>query len=207
MAGALEEVRLELGQVICQAGETASHVYFPGDSLISLIAVASGGKSLEVGLIGRQGMLGVSLALGAAKSPSRALVQGTGSAWRMTARDFLSELRSNEPLRAAAARYAHLSMATAMQIAACNNAHVIHERLARWILMTADALTHNSFRLTHGLLAIMLGVQRSGVSTAAASLQKRGLIRYRRGQILVLNRAGLREVSCGCYDLIRQIEA
>lgn len=205
MSGKLEPVSLELGQVLSQPGAATSHVYFPSNSLISLIAVAAGGKPIEVGMIGRQGMCGVSLALGVTSSPARALVQGAGQAMRMSARAFVAELKHNEALRRGAARYANTSMVTAMQIAACNNAHAIGERLARWILMTSDYLGLNTFYLTHGFLAQMLGVRRPGVTAAASALQKEGLVRYRRGMLTILNRGGLRAVSCGCYDSIRQL--
>ena len=201
----LELVSLELGQVLCEPWEVSSHVYFPIDSLVSLIAVAAGGKGLEVGLIGRQGMLGISHVLGSVKSSTRALVQGAGSAMRLSAKRFSAELKRNLPLHRAALRYANVSMATAMQIAACNNAHAVDQRCARWLLMTSDYLSMDAFYLTQAFLAQMLGVRRTGVSEAATRLQKRGLVSYRRGMITILNRAGLAAVSCGCYATIRDL--
>jgi CRP-like cAMP-binding protein len=201
----LELVPLELGQVLCEPWAVTSHVYFPNDSLVSLIAVAAGGKGLEVGMVGRQGMFGVSLVLGASKSPTRALVQGAGTAMRLSAERFSAELKRNKALHVAASRYANVSMATAMQVAACNNAHAVDERCARWLLMTSDYLSANSFALTQAFLAQMLGVRRTGVSEAAARLQKRGLVSYRRGKLTIVNRAGLVAASCGCYATIRNL--
>jgi CRP-like cAMP-binding protein len=201
----LERVSLKLGEVLCEPGLAASHVYFPNDSLVSLIAIAEGGKGLEVGMVGHSGLFGVSLALGLRKSPARGLVQGEGTAMRMSARAFAAELVRNPALQTQAMRYAGLSMATAMQVAACNNAHVVEERCARWLLMTSDNLATNAFFLTQDFLAQMLGVRRTGVSEAAAGLQRRGLVSYRRGKMTILNRAGLVAASCGCYEVIRNL--
>lgn len=203
----LELVSLEVGQVLCEPRAAMSHVYFPNTSLVSLIAVAAGGKGLEVGMIGRGGLFGIPLLLGEATSPARALVQGTGTAMRLSAARFSAELRRSAPLHRAASRYASASIAVALQIAACNNAHVVDERCARWLLMTSDNLGTNAFFLTQALLSQMVGVRRSGVSEAAARLQKRGLVSYRRGKIAILDRAGLAEASCGCYQIIRNLAA
>ena len=203
----LEKIQLELGQILCEPLDVESHVYFPNDSLISLVAVAAGGKPLEVGMVGREGMLGVSAALGAGRSPARALVQGAGTAMRMTARAFRAELGRNARLRSAAARYADVSMGTAMMIAACNNAHALDKRCARWLLMLGDALSRPTFYLTQQFLADMLGVRRAGVNDAASGLQRRGLIAYRRGTMTIRDRAGLTAASCGCYANIRALSA
>ena len=201
----LEEVSLELGEVLCEPWTEATHVYFPTGSLVSLIAVAAGGKGMEVGMVGRAGMFGVSLALGGAKSPTRALVQAAGPALRMRVAPFRAELGRNLPLQRAAYRYAYVAMATAMQIAACNNAHVVDERLARWLLMTSDQLSSNAFFLTQEFLAQMLGVRRTGVSEAGTRLQKRGLLSYRRGKVLIVDRPALIAAACGCYATIRDL--
>jgi CRP-like cAMP-binding protein len=201
----LEQVSLELGEVLCEPWADTTHVYFPTDSLVSLIAVAAGGRGLEVGMVGREGMFGVSLALGSGKSPTRALVQGAGSALRMRAAPFAEELKSNPALLRAAFRYANTAMATAMQIAACNNTHVVGARCARWLLMTSDRLGVSTFFLTQDFLAQMLGVRRTGVSEAAGGLHKRGLVSYRRGRMSILNRPGLVAAACGCYATIRDL--
>jgi CRP-like cAMP-binding protein len=205
MLGKLETVRLTLGEILCEPWAETSHVYFPNDSLVSLVAVAAGGKALEVGMVGYQGMFGVSLALGVSKSPARALVQGAGTAMRMSARTFRMELKRNRWLHQEASRSASAAMATAMQVAACNNAHLLNARLARWLLMTSDCLAMSSFFLTQGFLAQMLGVRRTGVSEAAAALQKRGLVAYKRGKMTILNRPALVAASCGCYETIRKL--
>jgi CRP-like cAMP-binding protein len=200
----LELVPLKLGQVLCEPWAPCAHVYFPNDSLVSLVAIA-GGKRLEVGMVGRSGMFGVSLALGAHRSPARALVQAAGTAMRMSARKFSAELKRNLPLQNETLRFAAVSMATAMQVAACNNAHSVEERCARWLLMTSDSLSANAFFITQDFLAQMLGVRRTGVSAAAAGLQRRGLVSYRRGRMTILNRAGLIAAACGCYEVIRNL--
>jgi CRP-like cAMP-binding protein len=201
----LEPVSLKLGQVLCEPGDAASHVYFPNDSLVSLIAVAEQGKGLEVGMVGRSGMFGAAVALGMRRSPARALVQAAGTALRMSARSFSAELKRNLPLQSEALRFAAVSMATAMQVAACNNVHRVDERCARWLLMTSDTLPASAFFLTQDFLAQMLGVRRTGVSEAAAGLQRRGLVSYRRGRMTILNRAGLVAASCACYEVIRNL--
>lgn len=179
-----------------------SHVYFPNSALISVIAVAHGGKGLEVGMIGRHAFVGASSAV-RSRSPTRLLVQLTGTAYRVRAKAFQTELERNSRLRQAAARNTDIGFATAVQIAACHNAHTLIERCARWLLMTSDQVSASSFYLTQNYLAQMLGVRRTGVSNAAAELQRRGLVTYRRGWMAILNKAGLAAVACGCYDFIR----
>lgn len=199
----LEQVSLELGEVLCEPWTDTTHVYFPNDSLVSLIAVAAGGKGLEVGMVGREGLFGVSVALGAGKSATRALVQGAGTALRMRAAPFSDELKRNPALQREILGYANVAMATAMQIAACNNAHLVDQRCARWLLMTSDHLAASTFFLTQEFLAQMLGVRRTGVSEAAGKLHRRGLVSYKRGSVTILDRAGLVAAACGCYQTIR----
>jgi CRP-like cAMP-binding protein len=164
------------------------------------------GSGLEVGLVGREGMIGFPLALGAAKSPVRALVQGAGSAMRMSSQRLVREIGQNAPLKRELERCAYVSMVTAMQIAGCNKAHRLEARLARWLLMVRDRLSSNEFRLTQHFLAQMLGVRRAGVNEAASRLQKRGLIEYSRGRIMLVKPAGLRLAACSCYGVIRELE-
>ena len=205
LASGLENVELRFGEILYRPGGTPRHVYFPNDSLISLLA-AAGGSELEVGLVGREGMVGTALALGQAVSPVRALVQGGGSAMRMSAGRFVRELGRGGELVRQVHRSIHVSMSTAMQIAACNNKHLLAPRLARWLLMVRDRLGRDDFRMTQEFLAVMLGVRRSGVTGAAGALQRRGLIGYSRGQVRILDPAGLRAAACACYPLIRRIE-
>lgn len=203
---ALTPVDLPLGQVLYQPRTTSRHVYFPNDCMVSLLAVADRSSELEVGLVGREGMVGVSLALGVSPSPVRALVQSAGSAMRMTSARFGRELKQNRPLQRELNRCAYVAMATAMQIAVCNKAHSLEARLARWLLMTRDRVASDKFRFTQEFLALMLGVRRAGVTNVASALKRRKLIRYSRGTMQILDGKRLRAVSCSCYEVIRKME-
>jgi CRP-like cAMP-binding protein len=203
---ALTAVDLPLGEVLYEPRTTSEHVYFPNDCTVSLVAVADRSNGLEVGLVGREGMIGIPFALGVSTSPVRALVQGAGSAMRMTSARFGRELKHNRPLRRVLDRCAYVAMATAMQVAVCNNEHLLEARLARWLLMTRDRAASDKFRCTHVSIALMLGVRRVGVTVAASALQRRQLIRYARGAMQILDREGLLAASCSCYEVIRKLE-
>ena len=203
---ALRSVELPLGQVLYQPGSASRHVYFPNDCTVSLVAVADSNSALEVGLVGKDGMVGIPLALGVLTSPVRALVQGAGSAMRMSSARFGRELKHNAPLQQALHRYAYVAMATAMQTAVCNKAHRLEARLARWLLMARDRAASDRFQCTQHSMALMLGVRRAGVATAASRLQRRGVIRYTRGAMHILDRQRLLAASCSCYDVIRKLE-
>jgi len=193
--------RVELGfaDVLCESGEPLRHVYFPLDSFISLVTELEDGARLEVGIIGDEGMLGVSLALGVNTSPQHAMVQGAGPALRMTAGAFRRQYNDSAALREGLHRYIYVLVGQLAQTAACTRYHVVEARLARWLLMTRDRAHSSQFHLTHEFLAYMLGVRRVGITQAASSLQERGLIRYSRGEIFILDGAGMEKVSCGCY--------
>ena len=206
LARSLEPVNLEFGEVLCEAGTTIRHVYFPLDSLVSLLAEAGNGDTLEVGLVGREGMVGTPLALGSPTSPVQELVQGAGKALRMPAKQFVAELARSPKLRRLVDRCILLNMSTAMQVAACNKSHVLAARLARWLLMVRDRLETETFYLTQDFLARMLGVRRAGVNETAGILQDRSLIRYTRGRITILNASGLTSAACSCYAMIRKLE-
>lgn len=195
----LAPVTLVFGDVLYQPGATIPDVYFPGRSVVSLLTVVDGHEALEVGLVGREGMVGIPLALGIDVSPVRALVQGAGSALQMNAGRFRKALDASPPLQHGLHRYAHELMAQITQTAACNRFHMVDARLARWLLMTRDRLCSGEFHLTHEFLAHMLGVRRVGVTEAASGLQQRGLIGYSRGNIRILDHAGLEAASCSCY--------
>jgi len=195
----LESVTLHYGEVLNEPGEAIRHVHFPSDCLVSLLTVVEGHRALEVGLVGREGMLGSRLALGINTSPVRALVQGTGTALRMKSTRFLQELQRNTELRRAVLRFADSLMGQVTHTAACNRFHMIEARLARWLLMTRERLPSAQFRLTQEFLADMLGVRRVGVTSAAGALQRKKLIHYRRGIITILDQKGLEGASCSCY--------
>jgi len=203
MLARLEPVTLSYGQVLYEPNERIRHVYFPIDCLVSLLTTADGHRTLEVGLVGHEGMAGIPLALGISVSPVRALVQGTGTAMRMEAAAFRKELLQCMPLQRVLNHYAHALMAQFAQTAACNHFHPVKARLARWLLMTRDRVRSNAFRLTHELLAEILGIRRVGVTNAAGALQKRRLISYSRGHIRILDRKGLEAAACGCYRIIK----
>jgi CRP-like cAMP-binding protein len=203
----LERVQLNFGDVLYQPGDPTEHVYFPNDSMLSLLVAVEGNGALEVGMVGKEGMVGIPLALGRPNSPVRVLVQGGGSAMRMTGARLASELKKNGGLKWQLDRCIYTSMMTAMQIAACNQSHVLAQRLARWLLMVRDRVGRSEFRLTQEFLARMLGVRRAGVTDAAGNLQRRGLISYSRGRIKILNLEGVRAASCACYEVIRKLES
>src|SRR3954467_4754719 len=199
----LAAVDLVFGEVLYEAGGPLHDVYFPGRSLVSLLTLVEGHLALEVGLVGREGMLGIPLALGIGVSPVRALVQGAGPALKMSAARFRSELRRSAPLQRELQLYVHAMMAQISQTAACNRFHVVEARLARWLLMTRDRVRSAEFRMTHEFLSHMLGVRRVGVTEAASSLQRQNLIEYARGNIRILDAAGLENACCGCYEILK----
>jgi CRP-like cAMP-binding protein len=201
----LETVKLTFGEILYEPGRPIQHVYFPTDSLVSLLTPVEGHMALEVGLVGREGMLGIPVALGINDSPVRALVQGTGTALRMTSARFRREYGKCEPLRAEVNRYIHERLIQITQTAACNRFHPIEGRLARWLLMTRDRMGTNHFRLTQELLGNMLGVRRVGVTNAAGALQQRKLISYSRGEITILDGNGLEATACRCYQILKNM--
>ena len=199
LLGLCEPLSLVLGEVLSERGETTRHVYFPIDGFVSLIAAIDGRAGLEVGMVGREGMVGAHVALGVPIAPLRALVQGTGTTWRIGAAAFRRELVRSAALQRCVNRYLYVLMVQLTASAACLRFHMIGPRLARWLLMSHDRAHADRFRITHEFLAYMLGVRRVGITMAAGILQDSGLIQYRRGELTVLDRKGLEAASCGCY--------
>lgn len=199
LLGYCAEVDLVFGDILCESGDVARHVYFPLIGFISLVATVKGHEPLELGLIGNEGMLGVTLKLGVKTAPMRAVVQGAGTALRLTSGKFLRSCRASASLSRNLDKYMYVLTTQLTRSSACSRFHEIGPRLARWLLMTHDRAHSDKFHLTHEYLAEMLGVRRSGVTIAAGVLQRHKLIDYSRGEIRILDRKGLEAASCECY--------
>lgn len=193
-----------MGEVLGEVGTPTQYVYFPTVGFISLVTATKGRPTLEVGMVGREGMLGTQLVLGVESAPLHAVVQGAGTAWRVDASGFSRELARSSALQGRLNRYVYVTMMQLASAASCLRFHQIGQRLARWLLMTQDRAHSDSFHITHEFLAYMLGVRRVGITTAASVLQREGLIKYRRGEVQVLNRRGLKALACSCYAADRE---
>lgn len=201
----LEPVTLKFGQVLYEPGKPIRYVYFPIDCLISLLTAVDKRRTLEVGMVGKEGMAGMPFILGIGVSGVRAIVQGGGNALRMASTPFRIEFKRNLPLQEALYRYTYALMAQISQTAACNRFHDAGPRLSRWLLMTRDRVGSDEFLLTHEFLAHMLGLRREGVSEAANSLKRRRLISYARGKIQILDLKGLKASTCSCYRMVNEV--
>jgi CRP-like cAMP-binding protein len=199
----METVSLVLTQVLYKPGDVIRYVYFPLDSLVSLLSAVDNRSTLEVGLVGNEGMTGIGIFLGVKNSRFQAVVQGAGDALRMKTSDLRRHSENNYRLKSLLQLYTHALLTHVSQSAACNRFHLVEARLARWLLATRDRLDKDKFQQTQEFLSNMLGVRREMVNKAAGTLQKRGLITYVRGVLTILDNAGLKAASCGCYEEIK----
>lgn len=200
----LETVPLEFGKDIYQPGEISTFVYFPESGIISLLSSVETDSTLEVGIVGNEGMVGIGVFLGVEKANNHALVQGEGTAFRMRSADLQAAVENDNQLRRVINLYVHSLITQISQTAACNRYHDIESRLARWLLMTQDRMRSDEFRITQEFLSNMLGVRREAVSKAAAGLQSNRLISYSRGNLSILNRKDLEKTACRCYRVIKK---
>jgi CRP-like cAMP-binding protein len=200
----LEAVAMPLGQVLYESGATLSHIYFPTTAIVSLLYVMENGASAEIAVVGNEGLVGVSLFMGGGSTPSRAVVQSAGSGYRLKAQTLKSEFNRAGPVLHALLRYTQALITQMAQTAACNRHHSLDQQLCRWLLLSLDRLPDNELVMTQELIANMLGVRREGVTEGALKLQGEGLIRYARGHITVLDRAGLEKRTCECYAVVKK---
>lgn len=200
----LKRIPLTYRQSLYRARRPLGFVYFIETGVGSLVNTMANGDAAEVGTIGNEGVVGLPLLLGDSRAPTSVYVQVPGAGLRMTAAQFQRELARSASMRTVMLRYAHALFNQVAQSAACNHFHSLQQRCCRWMLMTHDRMKSDEFLLTQEFLAMMLGVQRTGVSTAAAALRRAGLIRYRRGVVTILDRRGLRERACECYGVSKR---
>jgi len=199
----LEAVDMPLGQVLYESGRTLSHVYFPTTSIVSLLYVMENGASAEIAVVGNEGIVGISLFMGGESTPSRAVVQSAGRGFRLKADLMKEEFNRAGPVLHLLLRYTQALITQMAQTAVCNRHHSLDQQLCRWLLLSLDRLQGNELRMTQELIANMLGVRREGVTEGALKLQQAGLIRYARGHISVLDRAGLEKRTCECYAVVK----
>ena len=200
----LEPVSMALGDVVYESGSLQEYVYFPTTSIVSLLYVMADGASAEIAVVGNDGMVGIALFMGGETTPSRAVVQSAGSAFRLSGHVLKREFTRGGALQHLLLRYTQALLTQMAQTAVCNRHHSIDQQLCRWLLLSHDRLSSNTLIMTQELIANMLGVRREGVTEAAGALQDAGLIRYSRGRITVVDRPGLERRSCECYDVVRR---
>ncbi len=200
----LEPVDMPLGQVLYESGTRLNHVYFPTTSIISLLYVMENGASAEIAVVGQEGIVGISLFMGGESTPSRAVVQSAGQGLRLKASLMMLEFNRGGPVTHLLLRYTQALITQMAQTAVCNRHHSLDQQLCRWLLLSLDRLQSNQLVMTQELIANMLGVRREGVTEAAGQLHKAGLIRYQRGHITILDRAGLERRTCECYAVVKK---
>ena len=199
----LEPVPLALGEVIYEANEPLSHVYFPVNALVSLLYIMENGTSAEIGIVGCDGVVGIAVFMGGDTTPNRAVVQSAGDAVRLELQYFRDEFRRVDELHRLLLLYTQALLTQMLQTAVCNRLHSVEQQLCRWLLLSHDRLESNKLVMTQELIANMLGVRREGVSVAAHRLQDTGLIRYKRGHITIVDRPGLESTVCECYQVVK----
>lgn len=200
----LELIPLPLGKVLYDPGTTMRHVYFPVTCVISLLCVMENGATAEIGVIGREGMVGVNIFMGGETSPNQAIVQSTGYAYRARASVLREEFQRNPELQTLLLKYAQTLMSQMAQTAVCNRHHTVDQQLCRWLLTSLDRLPSNELVITQEFIAHMLGVRREGITGAAGKLQRAGIISYRRGRINIVDRDTLEEHACECYKIVKK---
>jgi len=203
----LELVDLPLGKILYEPGRLLEHVYFPVDCIISLLYVLENGASAEIAVVGNEGVVGISLFMGGETTPSRAIVQSAGAAYRLPAAKMMAEFTRGGTIQHLLLRYTQALITQMTQTAVCNRHHTVDQQLCRWLLLSIDRLASPELRMTQELIANMLGVRREGVTEAAGKLQHAGVISYRRGHIKVLDRTKLERLSCECYEVVRRESA
>jgi CRP-like cAMP-binding protein len=200
----LERVPLPLGHVLYESGHELRHVYFPTDSIVSLLYVMLDGASAEVAVVGNEGIIGIALFMGGETMPNRAVVQSAGHAYRLPGQLLKQAFQDSIALQHLLLRYTQALLTQLAQTAVCNRHHSLDQQLCRWLLLSRDRLSSDELLMTQELIANMLGVRREGVTEAAGKLQEAGLIRYQRGHITVLDRAGLEARACECYEVVKR---
>ena len=200
----LKLVELKLGDVIYEADQDLEYVYFPTDSIISLLYVMTNGASAEIAVVGYEGLVGIAVFMGGESTPSRAVVQSAGSAYRLPAAELKRGFNRDPDMRMTLLRYTQALITQMSQTAVCNRHHTIEQQLCRWLLLSLDRLPTNELVMTQELIANMLGVRREGVTEAAGKLQRFGVIEYSRGRIWVLDRETLEQMCCECYATVKR---
>jgi CRP-like cAMP-binding protein len=200
----LKLVQMPLGKVVYESGDALRHVFFPTDCIVSLLYVMRDGASAEIAVVGNEGIVGVARFMGGETTPSRAVVQSAGGAYRLTARRLKDEFYRHGKAQLLLLRYTQALITQMAQTAVCNRHHPVEQQLCRWLLLSLDRVRSNELKMTQELIANMLGVRREGVTAAATKLQRLGAIRYRRGQMTVLDRPKLEQLCCECYDVVKK---
>jgi CRP-like cAMP-binding protein len=204
LAPDLKRVDMPLGKVLYEPGDKQRHVYFPTESIVSFLYVMEDGASAEISMVGNEGMIGVALFTGGESTPSRAVVQSAGHAFRLPGQALMAEFNRHEELQELLLRFTQALITQMAQTAVCNRHHQIDQQLCRWLLLSLDRLPDNRLAMTQELIANMLGVRREGVTEAAGKLQEQGVIEYHRGEITVLDRPRLESLCCECYAVVKQ---